>query len=164
MNILIVVASKYGSTWEIGVRIAHRLGDEGHGVDLVEPGDVARLDDYDAVVLGSAVYGGRWLEEARSLAEARSQDLEQMDVWLFSSGPVGHPVPQPEGEPEEIPSLMARLGAREHRVFAGKIDKSKLNFAERAMVWALEAPEGDFRDWPAIEAWAEGIAETLRDR
>jgi hypothetical protein len=34
--------------------------------------------------------------------------------------------------------------ARGHRLFAGKIDKSKLGFGERALMVALRVREGDF--------------------
>jgi hypothetical protein len=50
---------------------------------------------------------------------------------------------------------------REHRVFSGKIDKSKLGFAERAIIVAVRAPEGDFRRWDEIETWSRSIAATL---
>lgn len=33
---------------------------------------------------------------------------------------------------------------------------------EKAIVLALRAPEGDFRDWDAIRNWAHGIAEALK--
>ncbi len=59
-------------------------------------------------------------------------------------------------------ALVAATGAREHRVFAGRLDRHRLGFAERAVTLALRAPEGDFRDWAAIEAWAAEIAETLK--
>ena len=39
---------------------------------------------------------------------------------------------------------------------------SGLGFAERAMVAAVKVPEGDFRPWVEIEAWATGIARTLQ--
>ena len=51
--------------------------------------------------------------------------------------------------------------ARDHRVFGGKLDKRQLSFGERALVTALRAPEGDFRDWDEIRAWASGIADRL---
>ena len=55
--------------------------------------------------------------------------------------------PKPEaGQAVQIEPQMATTKARGHRLFAGKIDKSKLGFGERA----LRVPEGDFRDWAAI--------------
>ena len=55
-------------------------------------------------------------------------------------------------------------GARpvEHRLFAGKLARENLGFRERAMVHAVRAPEGDFRDWEAIHGFARDIAERLR--
>jgi menaquinone-dependent protoporphyrinogen oxidase len=47
-------------------------------------------------------------------------------------------------------------------VFSGKIDKSELSFPEKAVLMAVRAPEGDFREWDEIEAWAGDIARTLK--
>lgn len=57
--------------------------------------------------------------------------------------------------------LVQATKARDHRVFAGKLDKSRLNFGERAIVMALRAPEGDFRDWEDVRTWASSIADSL---
>ena len=35
------------------------------------------------------------------------------------------------------------------------------SLAERALTKALRAPEGDFRDWDAIEAWANLVADSF---
>ena len=51
----------------------------------------------------------------------------------------------------------------EHRIFAGKIDKSELGFGERAIMIAVRAPDGDFRDWDEIAAWAERNRRHARD-
>jgi menaquinone-dependent protoporphyrinogen oxidase len=57
---------------------------------------------------------------------------------------------------------MSRMvGARGHRVFPGRIDKARLSIGERAMVTAMRAPVGDFRDWDVVRAWAEEIAGQL---
>jgi menaquinone-dependent protoporphyrinogen oxidase len=61
----------------------------------------------------------------------------------------------------DVTDLMASTGAREHRLFCGKLDRQHLNFAERALVAALRAPYGDYRDFAEIRDWATGIAATL---
>jgi menaquinone-dependent protoporphyrinogen oxidase len=85
---------------------------------------------------------------------------QPVPTWLFSSGPVGDP-PKPEEDPVDVAEVSEKTSAREHRVFSGKIDKSKLSFAEKAIVVAVRAPEGDFRDWDEIGDWANSIADSL---
>jgi menaquinone-dependent protoporphyrinogen oxidase len=58
--------------------------------------------------------------------------------------------------------IIAATGAREHRLFAGKLIRQQLSFPERAIVSALRVPEGDFRDWPEITGWAAGIATEMQ--
>ena len=43
------------------------------------------------MVLGSAVYAGRWLEPAREYAATHAGGLRTRPTWLFSSGPIGEP-------------------------------------------------------------------------
>jgi menaquinone-dependent protoporphyrinogen oxidase len=65
-------------------------------------------------------------------------------------------------ESVQVDDLLAATSAREHRVFAGKLDKSRLSFPEKALVIAFRVKDGDFRDWDEIAAWAAGIAAVLR--
>ena len=161
MTVLVSAASKHGSTADIAQVIARVIGEHGLLVDVRSAEAVSTVEAYDAAVLGSAVYAGHWLEPARKLVETHAPALAARPVWLFSSGPVGDP-PKPAEDPVDVAALVAATGAREHRVFAGRLDRHRLGFAERAVTLALRAPEGDFRDWAAIEAWAAEIAETLK--
>lgn len=160
MKVLVCAASKHGATAEIATRIAGMLTEAGLDTDVTDPAAVTRLDGYDAVVLGSAVYAGRWLAPARSFVAAWAEQLASIPVWLFSSGPVGDP-PLPREEQEEAAGVAARIGARQHTVFAGKLDKASLGVAERVIVRAMRVPDGDFRDWADIDTWATQISLSL---
>ena len=96
----------------------------------------------------------------KDLIERCQATLVAIPVWTFSSGPLGDP-PQPDEDPVDVEDVLSACNTDQHILFAGKLDPDKLGFAERALTKALRAPTGDFRDWQAIEAWAEGIAETL---
>jgi menaquinone-dependent protoporphyrinogen oxidase len=158
MRILVTAASRHGSTREIAAAIAEALVQRGHEAEAC-PIEGAAPEGYDAVVLGSAVYTGRWLKPARAFAERHAAELAARPVWLFSSGPLGPPEHLvPEGEAVDVAALMETTRARGRRVFAGRLHKPDLGFGERAMVAAVHAPEGDFRDWAAIDAWAGEIA------
>lgn len=160
VRVLVAVASKYGATAEIAAAIRGELSEAGLQADLLEINAASSIQGYDAAVIGSAVYMGRWLTPAREFVDRHAVGLSSMPVWLFSSGPIGDP-PRPEEDPVDAAPLVEQTAAREHRVFAGRLERNRLSFAEKAVVIALRAPQGDFRDWDAIRSWARGIAESL---
>jgi menaquinone-dependent protoporphyrinogen oxidase len=168
MKVLVSAASKYGATSEIAEEIGRvlrqALDDRGLDgdivVDVLPAEEVSSVEDYGAVVLGSAVYAGHWLEPARELVERHAEALSERPTWLFSSGPIGEP-PKPEEDPVDVAPILEATNARDHRVFAGKLDKSSLRFVEKAIMVAVRAPEGDFRDWGEVRTWTEAIAENL---
>src|SRR5665647_3535108 len=84
MRILVAVASRHGSTREIGDAVAEVLRDSGFGVDVADPDDIESVDPYQAVLLGSSVYVGRWAASARALVDRCSCGLTRRPVWLFS--------------------------------------------------------------------------------
>ena len=162
MRVLVTAASRHGATIAIAERIAEALRTGLPDDTVVEVRPAAEADDtaaYDAVVLGSAVYMGRWLDDARDVA-ARIAAHPSRPVWLFSSGPVGDP-PKRDEEPAEVGDLVKSTQAREHRSFAGRLDRQRLGFAEKAVVVALRVPDGDFRDWTSIDSWGRQIAAEL---
>jgi menaquinone-dependent protoporphyrinogen oxidase len=161
MRILVSTASRHGSTAEVATRIAGTLR-SALPADTVDELPAARAGDpsaYDAVVLGSAVYMGRWLDDARKLAE-RIAAQPPRPVWLFSVGPIGDP-PKPDEEPAELGDLVRATHARGHRLFAGRMDRHRLSLGEKAVAMALRVPDGDFRDWDALDAWGTQIAAEL---
>lgn len=130
------------------------------------PWAVGRIEDYDAVVLGSAVYTGHWLEPARELVDRSGDSFGGRPVWLFSSGPVGDPsrklVQQMGADPVDVAAILKWTKARDHRVFAGKLERKHLAPAQKVALLAFRGLEGDFRDQAAINAWASGIADALQ--
>jgi menaquinone-dependent protoporphyrinogen oxidase len=160
MKVLVTAASKHGATAGIAEAIKQTLS--AHGVDatLAPIEDIHSVDGYQAVIIGSGVYAGRWLKPARELVKRHEAELKKRKVWLFSSGPVGDP-PKPVEESPEFAQITLSTGAVEHRIFSGKVDPKVLSLPERAMVAALHAPTGDFRDFDEIREWAAGIAASL---
>lgn len=164
MKVLVTAASKYGSTEAIAQAIADEIRSRGVDAHFCPIQDIGDLAMFDAVALGSAVYMGSWVPEAREFVEKHKESLASMPVWLFSSGPIGADDPKPHGDPQQVPSLMETTKARAHRIFAGKLDKSQLGFGDKLIVKVLRAPEGDFRVWEAIRAWAAEVASSLQKK
>jgi len=167
MKAIVIYASKYGSTKGIAEFIAERLRQQGTRAEAQQVDVVHNPADYDAFVIGSAVYMMHWLKEATEFVMQNRTVLASRPVWLFSSGPLGSGAStnDPKLEPKEIAGFRDTINPRDHRVFFGALDSSKLGFAHR-MTRTLPAaravlPEGDFRDWKDIEAWASSIAQAL---
>lgn len=165
MTVLVAAASRHGATFEIAERIGSDLAERGVEVEVKRLEDVSGLDRYDAVVLGSAVYFGNWVKGARRFVEAHAGELAERPTWLFASGSVtGDP---PVGDDPNamrasvVEKLVASTHAREHKLFAGKLDSSTLTLPERLPIRAAKAREGDWRDWEQVDQWAAEIAREL---
>jgi menaquinone-dependent protoporphyrinogen oxidase len=161
MTILVAYASKHGATQGIAERIGATLHGLGHAVEIHPIDAVAQVEGYEAAVIGSAVYYGSWLKEATEFVSHNTAALAQRPVWLFSSGPLGAEIKDGQEQPKEMPGIISMIRPREHHTFFGALDHATLSFPERMVVKAVRAPEGDFRDWNEIEAWADGIARAL---
>jgi menaquinone-dependent protoporphyrinogen oxidase len=165
MKVLVTAASVHGSTAEIAQAIGQALSEQGLSVAVLPPADVASVEDYDAVIIGSAVYVGHWLDAAKDLVNRCRDALVTRPVWLFSSGPVGNPAGKlaraMDADPADAVGIRVATGARDHRMFAGKLDRKLLTRPQRASLLVFRGLEGDFRDWAAIREWADGIAQQL---
>jgi menaquinone-dependent protoporphyrinogen oxidase len=161
-RVLGAYASKNGATAEIAAAIGHELGQHGVEVDCLSADAVGRVDDYDAVVLGSAVYMKRWQRDARRLLHHQRAALADKPFWLFSSGPVGDAPPDPDWcEPKDVVREAEHLGVRDHVIFGGRVPADPHNFVERAMAKNTPPEHRDKRDWEAIRDWAAAIAADL---
>jgi menaquinone-dependent protoporphyrinogen oxidase len=165
MTILVSAATRHGATGEIADRIAAGLAERGLDVDVRRLQDVSDVSLYDAVVLGSGIYFGNWMKEARSFVDAHAVELAQRPTWLFASGSVTGDPPVAD-DPNAIrrslvEKLVSSTQAREHKLFGGKLDSSRLTLPERLPVRMAKGREGDWRDWHAVDEWAGAIADEL---
>lgn len=164
MTTLVSYATKMGGTEEIARAVGDELRRAGVEV-VVKPADsVGSLDQYHAVVLGSAVYAGRWLRPARKLLKrlVDNRAVHPVPVWLFHSGPTG---PGNAGltvpPPGKIAAMAEDLGASPPQTFGGRIERETAKgFLATSMAKGDLA--GDYRNFDDIKAWAAGIADQLR--
>jgi len=174
MSILVAYASRHGSTRGIAERIAERLRADGLAADALPASEVRDATPYDAFVVGGAAYMFHWLKDATAFVERNRALLATRPTWLFSSGPIGTDIVDKKGRdvlettvPKEFPGLREAVHPRDAKVFFGAIDPGAkpVGLAERFMALVPAArdalPKGDFRDWPAIDAWADRIASEL---
>jgi menaquinone-dependent protoporphyrinogen oxidase len=167
MTVLVAAATKHGATGEIADRIGADLAEVGLDVDVLALNDVRDVSGYQAVVLGSAIFYGTWMKQARAFVDAHADELAARPTWLFASGSVTGDPPRADDPNAIRPSLVDKLltatHAREHKLFAGKLDPSTLNLAEKLPIHLVRARDGDWRDWKAIDEWATTIANQLAE-
>lgn len=161
MRVLVTYASKHGSTHEVAERIALTIRDSGAAVETRPVSQDADLSLFDAFVIGSSIYYGRWMREANEFVERNRSALAGRMVWLFSVGPLGHLA---KTEPPEVVGFAETMNVRGHQVFSGTLNAKQLSIVERAIVNGVKAEYGDFRDWSQIKAWAEEITLQLSNR
>jgi menaquinone-dependent protoporphyrinogen oxidase len=154
--VLVAYATKHESTHEVADAVAARLRELGHEADVRPASEVGTLAPYGAVVIGGALYAGRWHRDARRFLARHRDELASIPVAVFAMGPL-------KLEPDQIKSSRDQLDhalANEHQlepvaiaIFGGVIDTSKLRFPlNRCM------ETSDARDWDAIRSWADEIA------
>jgi menaquinone-dependent protoporphyrinogen oxidase len=167
-TILVVYATRYGSTREAAETIAARLS--GHGVvtRVAAAAEAGSLDGVDAVVLGTPIYLGslladtvRWLERSRAA-------LDRLPVALFALGPT-RAADGTEASRAQLDASLAKLPWFRPvavEVFVGRYDPSHLRLADRLLT-ALPAsplhgiPAHDERDRAALERWADGLVDLV---
>ncbi|MFD0045859.1 flavodoxin domain-containing protein [Pseudarthrobacter scleromae] len=175
MRILVAYATRHGATAGIAERIASRLSADGIPAEAHSVTDVDDVALYDAVVLGGAAYMAHWLKDATTFAKRHQQELQNRKVWLFSSGPLGNDAVDKNGEdvlqsarPKEFSELQTLLQPSGEEVFFGawNPDTPPVGIGERLIRLAPASrealPAGDFRNWDAVDAWADHIAAELK--
>lgn len=159
-RVLVAYATKNGSTGEIATWIGASLRTTGLDVRVRPASDVVDVDPYGAVVLGGALYMGRWHRDAVRFAHRHSTALAARPLWLFSSGPLDSSANERDIPPAPgVARIASRLDAREHVTFGGRLVEGAQGPVAR---WILSSGRGgDFRDPVRIRAWAGRIAEEL---
>lgn len=159
-RVLVAHGSRRGGTAELAGSIADHLAAAGVPAEVRAARDVARLAAFRAVVLGGALYRGRWHPDARRFVRRHARELRARPVWLFASGPLTDlPSPHERAPATTVASAAARVGARDVATFGGRLAPDAPGFVAGRMV--ARGRGGDFRDAAQIQGWAAHIAHEL---
>lgn len=166
MNILVTYASAHGSTADIAERIAARLRARGMEVDATAVEDAPRVEAFDAVVVGSAIHDGSWLPSAATFMTKNARALGTRPTWMFSVGMVDA-LPRvfrkwaKVERKKVVAPFIASMHPRGIRLFSGVIREAHFPRLGRALFRLLGCRFGDYRDWAAIDAWADAVFDEL---
>jgi menaquinone-dependent protoporphyrinogen oxidase len=151
-RILVAYATKHRSTREVAETIAESLRECGHEVSCRPAGEVRALDDYEGVVLGGALYAGRWHRDAVRFLARHRRALAALPLAVFAMGPKTLDESDIAASRAQLDAALAKvpeLAPDRAAVFGGVVDPATLHFPFNRM------PASDARDWAAIRAWAE---------
>jgi len=168
-NILVVYASKYGSTAGVGEAIAKELRIAGFDVDSspvterTQSEDLSPVKSYRAVVIGSPIYMGKLLVEARDFVKAHQHDLRERPVAVFT---VGYSLK--EKNDDHLRSANEAVGVLRDFIepvavgyFAGTYNPEVMSISDRLIMKLVGGVPGDYRDWDEIRVWARGLADLI---
>lgn len=160
MRILIVYGSKMGGTAGIASMLGEAILSCGVHADVVRAEDAGPPRGYDAVIIGSGLYAGRWRHSARQFVARNTKALLDTPTWFFSSGPLDDSARTSDiPATRQVARLMARVGARGHITFGGRLLPDAKGFPASSMA---RTRAGDWRDPDQIKAWGRRIVEELR--
>jgi menaquinone-dependent protoporphyrinogen oxidase len=165
-RVLIAYASKCGSTGTVAEAIGQSLCGMGASVDVRLAGNVNDLSPYQAVIAGSAIRMGKWLPEAADFMKKNRDALSHVPCAYFVVC-----LTMKDDTPENRTKVMAYLDPVRKEspkvrpaaigLFPGAVNFGKLAFAPRTILKVMGAPEGDYRNWPAVKAWAAQVGPAL---
>jgi menaquinone-dependent protoporphyrinogen oxidase len=159
MHILVAFGSERHGTAGLATMIGDALRDLGHDVLVAPAKEVRRPEGVDAVIVAGALYANRWHRDARRFVKRNRKLLQDLPVWLVSSGPLDDSAEQSDIPPtRQVQKLAALVGARGHVTFGGRLAPDAKGFPASAMA---KTKAGDWRDAAHVQQWAKTVADEL---
>lgn len=159
MKVLIAYATKYGSTGEVAEKIGKVMESKGAEIRVANIDEKPDPKDYDAAVIGGAVYIGMLNGKTKGFVAKHKKTLKGIPVAYFVvSGTMKDDTPENrEKIGSKLNPMIKKVLPVDVALFGGAFDPAK-----GPKMMASE-PATDYRDWNAITAWAEGLVSRFKE-
>jgi menaquinone-dependent protoporphyrinogen oxidase len=171
-EVLIAYVTRSGSTEDVAEVIGTTMEEAGVSVDVKPMVDVESISDDTWVILGTALYVGRFPREFHRFAVRFERELGNVRPWIFALGPTEKDRKHFLAAEEQARKELAKypwLHPADVRVIGGKFDPKHLKLPfPFSLVMKLpgnpmkKLPASDIREWDWIRAWARSIADHLK--
>ena len=165
-RVLISYASRCGSTGGVAEAMGQVLCGMGASADIRLVRNVDDLSAYHAVIVGSAIRMSKWLPEAAVFVKNNQDILGRLPTAYFMVC-----LTMKDDTAENRSKVMAYLDPVRKEapkiqpvavgLFPGALNFGKLSAVDKMILKAKGASEGDYRDWPAVKAWASAVGPML---
>ncbi len=173
-EVLVAYCSRSGSTAEVAQAVGQTIEDAGLAVQVKPTAEVESISARSAVVLGVALYMGRFPKEFHEFLTRFEKELGSVRPWVFVLGPTEKERKHFAAAEEQARKELGKhpsLHPADMRVLGGKFDPAHLNLPfPMSLIMKLPAnpmrklPATDIRDWEWIHRWAQAIAEEIAAR
>jgi menaquinone-dependent protoporphyrinogen oxidase len=169
-RILVTYASRCGSTGGVADAIARSFHEQKAAVDVKLMRNVHEVAGYDAVVVGAPIYMGKWMSDAKDFITSHHAELAPIHTAYFlTCMTLSKPASEEDRNDlakqlEKVKDAVPEVSPVELGFFAGMLDYDKLAPAMQVLYRAAsggDAIPGDYRDFPAIRAWAARLYPIL---
>lgn len=159
--VLVTYGSWCGSTAEVAEEIGRVLREGGWEVDVLPAGKAKQADRYQAVVVGTAIRAGRCRGDVTKFVSRNEAALDRVPVAAF-----GVCLQMQEDTPENrekatdfLDPITSSVDAVSVGLFGGALEAGRASFPMSLILKRM--PQGDWRDWSAIRAWARDLSARI---
>lgn len=173
-QVLVAYCTRSGSTAEVAEAIGQKVREAGLAVEVKAIAEVEAIAPGTQVVLGTAIYIGRFPKEFHQFLTRFETELAKVRPWVFVLGPTEKERKQFAAAEEQARKELSRhvsLHPADMRVLGGKFDPAHLKLAfPMSLIMKVpgnplrKLPVTDIRDWEWIHRWAQAIAEEIAAR
>jgi menaquinone-dependent protoporphyrinogen oxidase len=179
-SILILYGTSEGQTAKIADHIAGVLRDHGHTVEVVDSGQLPEdfePTEYDAVLVGASIHGGKHQSAVRMFVTTYRGDLTTRPTAFFQVC-LTATRPDEEGQAEAagyVTTFVEDTGWRPDRIaiFGGALRYSEYGFLKRLVLKQIvkditgdtdTSRDYEYTDWDEVETFAADFATFVEDQ
>ncbi len=147
--------------------MVHELNTFGLQAHAAKASNSPPPENYDAFVIGSPLYGGKWISVAGLYAALMAKPIKKNQLRFFQWGglSIKHPESGLAQHKEFLKNLIEiapSLNVVSDAVFTGYFERSNLPWYLKIVDRFAPTPQGDHRDWPKIQIWSRSLVTKFR--
>lgn len=164
-KILVTYATYYGATANVARAIAETVASRGYSVEVSTVKEVQNLNQYEAVIVGSAIRGGKIHDDTFHFIKDHKADLGRIPVAYFvCCMTMGEEDPETRYQAEtylaEVFNKISTVKPISLGFFGSIYEYKHMEWLARLVDKAINSQEGEYHTWETVIHWNENVAET----